>query len=364
MESISTTQRISLETRFRVIKKLGEGAGSKVLKAVDLHNSKVVALKVLDDPSAFDEHTLERFKKEFEVCSVLNHPNIVRAFEAFKIDGGLAFSMEFVDGHDLGICLGAREFNLAEIDRIMEQLLSALVELHSHNIIHRDVKLENILISEKGVVKLTDLGLLKTREFDNATDTGILLGTSQYMPPEYIQNGDYDERGDLYSAGLVLYELLRRERFLPGLEGVKALQYLVDTNFEMPDFRSMRLPFKYVYTLERTVTSNPNKRFASANEMLEAFVSMPKEEGMPPSIKLEPTASMLLRPTYGLRLVDGARQARRKREIKSFIKMLMLAVAMWIIVTTLADSLGWKIDNQIKKVFDYNFEFKGGGTKK
>src|SRR5262249_19358674 len=142
--------------------------------------------------------------------------------------------------------------------------------------IHRDVKLENILLTEDGGVKLADLGLLKRLGNEKGmTRTGVLLGTAQYMPPEYVKNGVYDERSDVYAAGLALYELLTGERRLHHLKGMEALDYLIKSDFHVaPLLRTSRglLPTKYKKILERSLDPSPRKRFANVAELKQAFV--------------------------------------------------------------------------------------------
>lgn len=345
MDIVTQTHRVSLESRFRVIKVLGQGAGSKVLKAVDLRSNSLVALKLLSDPSAFDEHTIERFQREFEACSHIKHPNIVQAYEAFKFQEGLAFSMEHVDGHDLAKTLGARPLTFAEIDKIFAQMLTALAELHKNSIIHRDVKLENILLREDGAVKITDLGLLKRGSANSLTETGILLGTSQYMPPEYVQSGLFEPRGDLYSAGLVLYEMLKRERFLAGKDAVHALQHLIETHFEMPDFREMKVPYKYIYVLEHSVTKKPGQRFRTANEMLDVFSNLRLEDGPSSYIKPDRPGPSILSPGFGMKIHDHAvaRERRLQRRVfyETVLAICLVAFAGLLCLDTVRPDLTW-----------------------
>ena len=151
-----------LAERFRVLRTLGKGAAGVVYLVADLNNdSKQVALKILNSFTAFDEHTAERFIKEVEVCTKIEHPNIVDAYEFIRIDDGFAYSMEYVQGRDLLSYIRRDTDAYDFISSVFEQLLPALHTLHEQGIIHRDIKPENILIREDGVVKLTDFGLSK-----------------------------------------------------------------------------------------------------------------------------------------------------------------------------------------------------------
>ncbi|MCB0333502.1 MAG: serine/threonine protein kinase [Bdellovibrionales bacterium] len=271
--------RPALANRFRVLDTLGEGAGSSVYLVSDLEkNGKQVALKVLVNDEAFDEHTLERFRDEMRVCRDLSHPNIIQAYDFIDLGDTIAFSMEYVKGCDLGsMFYEKKEFTPKEIDWIFDQLLSALEELHKRNIVHRDLKLENVLIREDGVVKLSDLGLMKDLNSRGMTRAGVLLGTAQYMPPEYIRSSKYDGRGDLYAVGIMLLEILTGKRRLVDKPGMEAIEHLIKTKFEIPELLLTGLPKKYVSIIRRATQSEPKHRYQSASEMKLDFAK-PDEE--------------------------------------------------------------------------------------
>ncbi|RMG44532.1 MAG: serine/threonine protein kinase [Candidatus Dadabacteria bacterium] len=262
-----------LSERFEVLRVLGEGAAGVVYLVRDRQrNGEKVALKVLTRSEAFDENTLERFKRELNACQKINHPNIVRAYELVKIEGALAFSMEYVEGQDLGKVFKKRKLAPHEIDHIFDQLLEALKELHQNNIYHRDLKLENVLIGKDGVVKLSDLGLMKHEDLQSLTKSGILLGTAQYMPPEYIKYCEYDARSDLYAVGVMLYEVVTGKRRLADKQGMEAIEYLLKTRFSIPKLTLNDVPRKYIAIIDKAMDPKASRRFQSAAEMQEAFV--------------------------------------------------------------------------------------------
>ncbi|MBX7139430.1 MAG: serine/threonine protein kinase [Oligoflexia bacterium] len=268
-----------LAGRYELLGVIGKGAAGLVYHARD-HGAggREVALKILTNSNAFDENTMARFVSEIETSQLISHPNIVQAYEWVRTDQGMAFSMEYVCGTDLAKHLAAHLLGWEEIDSIMMQLLSAVDELHSHDIVHRDIKLENVLIDANGTIKLTDLGLLKRINEDRVlTRTGVLLGTAQYMPPEYVQAGVYDKRSDIYACGLLLYELITGKRRLSDKKGTEALDYLVETGFRVPPITEGRagpLPERYKRILDRALDARPRKRFQSADEMRSAFLNV------------------------------------------------------------------------------------------
>lgn len=264
-----------LAHRFDIVKVLGQGAAGAVFLARDLSSSgDFVALKVLTNSAAFDENTRQRFIEEFRACQKIQHENVVRSYEYIELDDGVAFTMEFVEGYDLSKLIYKRKYGWDEIDSILQQILEALGELHRNNIVHRDIKLENVLITSTGIVKLVDLGLIRKMDQDGLTRTGVLLGTAQYMPPEYVNNGIYDQRSDLYAVGLLLYEVLSGRRRLQKMHGRDALEYLVSTGFKVERIQDSPLgeiPNKYHLILQRALEPRPKKRYQTAAEMKADF---------------------------------------------------------------------------------------------
>lgn len=256
-------------------------------------NGKEVALKVLADENAFDEHTLIRFKEELQICSSIRHPNLVEAYDLIDLGDNVAFTMEFVNGYDLSKAIKEKMLPFEDIDSIVGQVLLALAELHRHNIIHRDIKLENVLVGYDGTVKLSDLGLMKKLDARSLTRPGVLLGTAQYMPPEYIKEGKYDARGDLYAVGILLYELLTGKRRLQEMAGMQAIEYLIKTKFSFPRITLSGLPRKYRDVIERALEVDPRKRFQSAAEMRDALVNNSGEIALASeAITLDPKLSV------------------------------------------------------------------------
>lgn len=253
---------------FEIIRSIGRGATGEVFLARALQDGgREVALKVLENPDAFDELTLTRFRSEVQVMRALNHPNILRAYDSFDYKGCLAFTMEFVNGKDLGQLINSHELSTDQVDEIMLQVLDAVHELHSNNIIHRDLKLENILLRDDGCVKVGDLGLMKRSDSKGLTRPGLILGTAQYMPPEYIKKGVYDLRGDIYALGVVLLELLAGKRRLHGIAENKAMEHIIKTRFAISDELLKGLSKGYRAIIAKATNLDPKKRYQNALEM-------------------------------------------------------------------------------------------------
>lgn len=264
-----------LRERFEVLSILGEGAAGTVYKVRDrVRGGDIVALKILQNTDAFDENTKRRFKNEISVACSFDHPNFIRAYELIEGDHSLAYTMEFVEGADLGRIFDKGEMTSERIDSIFIQLLDCLSALHSRGYLHRDIKLENIMVRPDGVVKLSDLGLMKDLNNTKITRTGVLLGTAQYMPPEYIRKCIYDVRGDIYSVGVLLYEILTRKRRLVEYPGMRAIEHLIQTKFELPKLPLQGAPKKYVRIAAKAAALKPADRYQSAAEMMAEFKNL------------------------------------------------------------------------------------------
>jgi serine/threonine protein kinase len=258
---------------------LGSGSAGVVFLVSDSkQNNEKVALKVLTDPNAFDENTVERFQDEMRIARELNHSNIVRGFDIIETRGIFAYTMEYVNGVELSELIEQRQLTPKEIDSLFIQLLSALSALHAKSILHRDIKLENILVTKDLTVKLSDLGLMKQLQ-SKRTKTGVLLGTPQYFAPEYIKSGEYTKACEIYSVGVLLWEVLARERFLNDLVGFEAVQWLIRNRFKLPEPKAGPLPKKYQRIVKRATSYSSRERFASAEKMSETFNT---EDGLLP----------------------------------------------------------------------------------
>ena len=263
-----------LAVRFAWLSTVGQGRAGAVFKVRDRErNGEIVALKILADRGAFDENTVVRFMQEIKACREIRHPNLVRAHDLVRAGQVLGYTMEFVEGIDLLELIKRRRLSYREIDRIFVQILNGVESLHQHHIVHRDLKLENVLIRGDGCVKVSDLGLLKNLNSPRLTSGNMLLGTPQYMPPEYVRGGQYDQRGDLYAVGLMLYEVLGHRRRFNDLNGAQVMDRLIKSNFAVEPLVVLGLPDKYHRLLARAFKVKPAWRFQSAREMRRALIS-------------------------------------------------------------------------------------------
>ncbi|MDQ3891005.1 MAG: serine/threonine protein kinase, partial [Actinomycetota bacterium] len=196
-------------SRYAVERLLGRGGMASVYLARDRDLERPVAVKVLADPLALDEEFSARFRREAKTAAQLSHPNIVQVYDTGEEGGRIFIVMEYVDGESLDRLLG-RERKLAPV-RAIElgvQVCSALHYAHGKGVVHRDVKPGNLLLRTDGTVKVADFGIARPAYGTQLTQAGTVLGTVGYVPPEVVAGEAATARSDLYSLGVVLYELL------------------------------------------------------------------------------------------------------------------------------------------------------------
>jgi tetratricopeptide (TPR) repeat protein/predicted Ser/Thr protein kinase len=198
-----------LAGRYEILEILGEGGMGAVYKARDIELDRMVALKVIRPELAKNRAIIERFKKELLLSQRVTHRNVIRIYDLGEGDGVKFITMEFVEGEDLRSLIHERKkFSPEEAVAIMEQICLALDAAHQVNVIHRDLKPQNVMRDKAGRILVMDFGLARTFEGDGMTQTGALVGTMEYMSPEQALAKELDHRSDIFSAGLIFYELL------------------------------------------------------------------------------------------------------------------------------------------------------------
>ncbi len=252
--------------RYRVLGKLGGGGMADVYLAEDTTLGRRVALKVLLKRFVEDETFVERFRREAKAAAGLNHPNVVSIYDWGQIDHVYYIVMEYVEGETLKERIRrVGRLPAGEAVAIVVELLSAVQFAHTNNVVHRDIKSQNILIDRHGKVKVTDFGIARAGD-SSMTEAGSILGTAQYLAPEQAKGEKVDERSDLYSVGVVLYEMLTGTVPFKGDSAVTVAMKHVNELPAEPAELVPGLPYALNQIVLKALAKSPERRYASAAE--------------------------------------------------------------------------------------------------
>ena len=257
-----------INDRYQIIKTLGEGGMANVYLAHDTYLDRNVAVKVLRGDLANDEKFVRRFQREALSATSLSHPNIVEIYDVGEDDGQYYIVMEYVDGKTLKQVLKQRgHLSVTEVVDIMLQVTDGMAHAHDAYIIHRDIKPQNIMILSNGMIKITDFGVAIALNSTQLTQTNSVMGTVHYIPPEQANGKGSTIRSDIYSMGIMMYELLTG--FLPykGDNAVEiALKHLREP---LPSVRKFdpTIPQSIENVIIKATAKNPKNRYKDAREM-------------------------------------------------------------------------------------------------
>ena len=279
-------QRVEPDTvidgRYRVLRKLGSGGMADVYAAEDQQLGRRVALKILHRRFAEDEQFVERFRREASSAAGLQHPNIVAIFDRGEWDGTYYIAMEVVEGRTLKEIVRDKgpAPPVAAVD-ITLQILRAARYAHKHGVVHRDIKPHNVLIDHEGRVRVTDFGIARAGTSD-MTETGSVMGTAQYLSPEQAQGRAVDARSDLYSIGIVLYELLTGQVPFDAESPVTVALMQVSEPPLPPHELVPAIPPAIEAVVLRAMEKDPDRRFQTAEEFITALETRKEIVPLPP----------------------------------------------------------------------------------
>ena len=253
--------------RYRVVSKLGAGGMADVYLAEDQELGRRVAIKILNDRHAHDEQFVERFRREAKNAARLSHPNIVSIYDRGEAEGTYYIAMEFLDGRtlkELILSRGPSPISVA-ID-YTRQILAAIGFAHRNGIVHRDIKPHNVIVGPDGRVKVTDFGIARSGA-SQMTEAGSIIGTAQYLSPEQARGAPVDETSDLYSVGIVLYEMLTGEVPFTGETPLEIAMKHLSTVPEPPSKLRPEIPHDLDLIVLRALAKDPADRYENADEM-------------------------------------------------------------------------------------------------
>jgi len=280
---MSDNSRTIVNDRYEIGKRIGRGGMAEIFQARDILLDRPVAMKVLFPEFATDPAFVERFRREAQAAANLNHPNIVAVYDWGKVNNTYYIAMEYVNGRTLAdILKQSGTLTPMQVCDVMSEVASALISAHQNGVIHRDIKPGNILVSTTGQIKVADFGIARALGAgveQGLTQTGAVMGTATYFSPEQAQGVSTDQRSDIYSLGVVMYEMLSGVPPFTG-ENAVAIAYKQVHERAMPlDQRLTSAPPEVAAIVAKCMEKSPDDRYSSAEEVrdeLRRFV-----EGMP-----------------------------------------------------------------------------------
>ncbi len=335
---------------YEVLSTLGSGGMGEVYLAYDTRLDRKVALKVLPGAFSQDQDRLHRFEQEARAASALNHPNILTIFEIGEADGRHYIATEFIEGDTLGQRIAIGPLKLGETLNIAEQVTSALSAAHGAGIVHRDVKPENVMIRRDGIVKILDFGLAKLAQTQSSrsgpedstralvkTRTGVVMGTVAYMSPEQARGLSLDARTDIWSLGVVIYQMLTGSSPFPGATSSDTLVSILEREPRSLKSLSPDMPEELEWIVTKALTKDCDDRYQTAREMLNDLrrlkqrlgVAAELERSAAPQVPEGSVAALATSPDAAV--IAPSRPRSKRRLVWATLLVAMVAVASAII---------------------------------
>jgi len=266
--------------RYQIIEELGKGGMGKVYKANDTEIKEKVALKLIKPEIAVDKKTIERFQNELKFARKISHRNVCRMYDLNKEEGSYYITMEYIEGEDLKSSIRRMgPLGAGKAISIARQVCEGLAEAHRLGVVHRDLKPQNIMIDKEGNARIMDFGIARSLKAKGITGAGVMIGTPEYMSPEQVEGKDVDQRSDIYSLGVILYEMVTGQ--VP-FEGDTPFTIGVKHKSEIPkDPKELnaQIPEDLSRVILRCLEKDKEKRYQNAGEVRSELSRI--EEGIP-----------------------------------------------------------------------------------
>ncbi len=274
--------------RYQIIEELGKGGMGKVYKAHDTEIKEKVALKLIKPEIASDERTIERFQNELKFARKISHRNVCRMYDLNKEEGKYFITMEYVSGEDLkSLIRRVKQLTVGTAIFIAKQVCDGLSEAHRVGVVHRDLKPSNIMIDKDGNTRIMDFGIARSLKGKGITGAGVMIGTPEYMSPEQVESKEVDQRSDIYSLGVILYEMVTGR--VP-FEGDTPFSVGVKHKSEIPqDPREInaQIDEDLSQVILKCLEKDKERRFQSAAEVRAELENI--EKGVPTTERIVPT---------------------------------------------------------------------------
>ncbi|MGQ9672749.1 MAG: protein kinase domain-containing protein [Candidatus Aminicenantales bacterium] len=315
--------------RYQIIEELGRGGMGKVYKALDTELNEKIALKLLKPEVSVDSEAIDRLRNELKTARQVSHKNICRMYHLTKEEGTYYITMEYVPGEDLKrLIRKIGQMPLGRTISIAKQVCEGLAEAHSLGIVHRDLKPQNIMVDEGGNVRIMDFGIARSLLTKGVTAAGVMIGTPEYMSPEQVEGKPVDQRSDIYSLGIILYEMVTGR--VP-FEGDTPFTVGIKHKSELPrDPRELnpQIPADFSALVLRCLAKDKESRYQNARELLAELARI--EDGLPTTervaVERRPFTSRQITVTIGL----------KKLLVPTFFLASLIAagLVLWRLVST------------------------------
>jgi serine/threonine protein kinase/Tfp pilus assembly protein PilF len=290
--------------RYQIIEELGKGGMGKVYKVQDTKIKEKIALKLLKPDIASDKKTIERFSNELKFSRKIRHENVCQMYDLNEEEGTHYITMEYVHGEDLKRLIRKMgQMSAGQAISMAKQVCEGLIEAHKLGVVHRDLKPQNIMVDEEGKARIMDFGIARSLKGKGVTGAGVMIGTPEYMSPEQVEGKDTDQRSDIYSLGVILYEMVTGrvpfEGDTPFTIGVKQKSEIPKEPGEL----NSQVPSDLSGVIMKCLEKDKEKRYQSAGEVRTELIAI--EKGIPTTERIiperKPLTSREITVTFGLK---------------------------------------------------------------
>jgi serine/threonine protein kinase len=298
------TRGTTFANRYEIIEELGKGGMGSVYRVEDTKLNQDIALKLIKPEIASDKKTIERFRNELKIARMIAHRNVCKMYDLGEDQGIRYITMEYIPGEDLKSMIRMMgQLSVGKALSIVKQVCEGLAEAHRMGIIHRDLKPSNLMIDKYGNAKIMDFGIARTLESKGLTDAGVMIGTPEYMSPEQVERKEADQRSDIYSLGVILYEMVTGR--VP-FEGETPISVVHKHKYEVPQEPKKvnpQIPDELNAVIMKCLEKDKEKRFLNADEVRTELADIETMVGPTDRIvpKRKPITSKEITVTIGLK---------------------------------------------------------------
>ena len=328
--------------RYQIIEELGKGGMGKVYKVLDTKIKEKIALKLLKPEIASDKNTIERFSNELKFSRKIRHENVCQMYDLNEEKGTHYITMEYVHGEDLKRLIRKMgQMSAGQAISLAKQVCEGLTEAHKLEVVHRDLKPQNIMVDEDGKTRIMDFGIARSLKGKGMTGAGVMIGTPEYMSPEQVEGKDVDQRSDIYSLGVILYEMVTGrvpfEGDTPFTIGVKQKSEIPREPVEL----NSQVPSDLSGVIMKCLEKDKDKRYLSASEVRSELIAI--EKGIPTTERIiperKPITSREITVTFGVKklLIPAL----------AVVAVLIAAVVIWQLLPQKEAVFAPKIENSI-----------------